>query len=186
MESAPATAFEVPESEFLLQFLLISLDDPAMLGQEHQFAQLHIFRHGRQPILAGISVLGLGILLPMSGSAQQCGVLSGPNTDTFLLRVHHLSRVGFNEVEALAGTQVIGPYEGNWTVYITSTETRNGGTIHSGSNSGQTLTGVQWNDPPPASALEPMPLLTPTASHQSVGMTIRPSVLIRSPSTNPR
>ena len=39
MKSPPATPFVVTQAEFLLQFLIVPLDDPAMFRQVHQFHQ---------------------------------------------------------------------------------------------------------------------------------------------------
>ena len=36
MKSAPAASFIMAQTEFLLQFFVIPLDDPAMFGQAHQ------------------------------------------------------------------------------------------------------------------------------------------------------
>ena len=44
MESAPTATFVVTQPEFLLQFLIIPLDDPAVFGKAHQFDQRHIGR----------------------------------------------------------------------------------------------------------------------------------------------
>jgi hypothetical protein len=35
METAPASSFKVPEPQFLLEFLIVAFDDPAVLGQAH-------------------------------------------------------------------------------------------------------------------------------------------------------
>jgi hypothetical protein len=72
----------------------------------------------------------------------QCG------SPTFL-RVHHLWRVGFNEIEALAGTQVVGDFWYNWNTSVSSAEYRNGSLLHYGTASGTgDLSSVQWNDAP--------------------------------------
>ena len=39
MKSAPATTFEVVESEFLFEFLIVALDAPAQLGHPHQLPE---------------------------------------------------------------------------------------------------------------------------------------------------
>ena len=36
MKSAPAASFKVSQTEFLLQFLVIAFDDPAMFGEIDQ------------------------------------------------------------------------------------------------------------------------------------------------------
>ena len=71
-----------------------------------------------------------------------------------IYKVHHLWRIGFNDVEALAGTQVVGDAEDNWTTYVSSVESRNGTPLHSESDYGVGGTDpgepavVQWNDAP--------------------------------------
>ena len=40
VKTAPASSFIVAQSEFLLQFFVVALDDPAMLGQSHQIGML--------------------------------------------------------------------------------------------------------------------------------------------------
>jgi hypothetical protein len=44
METAPAAAFEVAQSEFLFQFFIIAFDDPALFGQSDKVAQSDVFR----------------------------------------------------------------------------------------------------------------------------------------------
>src|SRR5215469_2361150 len=39
------------KSQFLFQFLVIALDDPAMFGQADQILQLHIFGQSGKPVL---------------------------------------------------------------------------------------------------------------------------------------
>ncbi len=45
VKTAPASPFVMTESEFLLEFLVIPFDDPALFGERHQVFQ---FRVGRQ------------------------------------------------------------------------------------------------------------------------------------------
>ena len=47
MEAAPTASFVVTQAEFLLQFLIIPFDNPAMFGQMHQFLQGNIVWQGR-------------------------------------------------------------------------------------------------------------------------------------------
>jgi hypothetical protein len=39
VKPAPASSFIVAQSEFLLQFFVVTLDDPALLGQAHQIGK---------------------------------------------------------------------------------------------------------------------------------------------------
>ena len=47
MKPAPASSFKVAESEFLLQFFVITLDNPALLGQTHQIGMVRGGGQGR-------------------------------------------------------------------------------------------------------------------------------------------
>ena len=51
METAPAAPFVMSQTEFLLQFLVVALDDPAVFRQMDEVGQIDISRHGRQPVL---------------------------------------------------------------------------------------------------------------------------------------
>ena len=51
VEPSPAPAFVVPESEFLLQFLVVLFDDPALFGKRHQLLQLCTGRQSGKPVL---------------------------------------------------------------------------------------------------------------------------------------
>jgi len=44
VKASPTSAFVMPQPEFLFQFLIITFDDPAMLGCPHQFTQGGSFR----------------------------------------------------------------------------------------------------------------------------------------------
>ena len=44
VKAAPAASFIVTQSEFLLQFFIVTLDDPAMFSQAHQMPQVGIGR----------------------------------------------------------------------------------------------------------------------------------------------
>ena len=93
------------------------------------------------PGRALVVLVGVAFLLPISSRAQR----GSPD----YLAVHHLWRVGFNEVEALAGTQVQGDYWYNWDTTVQSTERVNGEFLHAGSDSTEgNLSAVQWNDAP--------------------------------------
>lgn len=78
---------------------------------------------------------------------------------TSLARVHHLRRTGGNNVEALAGTQIVGDYWYTWEAYVSSTERVGNTAIHSGADgvgyggndqvlAGGTAAGLRWNDAP--------------------------------------
>src|SRR5712671_4562887 len=54
MEALPASAFEVPEAEFLLELLVVALDAPAQLGQIDQARQGNVVGKGGEPILRGL------------------------------------------------------------------------------------------------------------------------------------
>jgi hypothetical protein len=47
MESAPASPFIMTEAQFLLQFLVVTLDDPAVFGDLDQILQLGLWWQGR-------------------------------------------------------------------------------------------------------------------------------------------
>lgn len=42
VKAAPASSLIVAQSEFLLQFFVVALDDPLMLGQAHQIGKLSV------------------------------------------------------------------------------------------------------------------------------------------------
>jgi len=58
MKATPTTSFVVTQTEFLLKFLVVPLDDPAMFGQVHQLNQRGIRRQGGQPVLDGLFFIG--------------------------------------------------------------------------------------------------------------------------------
>jgi len=51
VKTAPASSFIMSQSEFLLQFLVVALDDPTMFGQSHQISKLHVFGQSGEPVL---------------------------------------------------------------------------------------------------------------------------------------
>ena len=61
MKPMPAASFVVTQTEFLLQFLIVPLDDPAMFGQVHQFDQRDIGRQREQPVFGGFFFTGPAI-----------------------------------------------------------------------------------------------------------------------------
>jgi hypothetical protein len=50
MKTTPTPSFVVPQTEFLLQFLVVPLDDPAMFGHVHRFHKSDISRQGGWPV----------------------------------------------------------------------------------------------------------------------------------------
>src|SRR5450759_154209 len=50
MEAAPSAPFEMPESDLLLELLIVALDAPAQLGGVDQPAEGDLFRKGREPV----------------------------------------------------------------------------------------------------------------------------------------
>ena len=61
MEATPSAAFEMPEPDLLLEFLIVALDAPAQLGDVDQPMEGDIFWKGRQPVFGGL-ILALGPL----------------------------------------------------------------------------------------------------------------------------
>ena len=53
VKPAPASAFVMTESEFLLEFLVIPFDDPALFGKGHHLLQLCTGRQSGKPVLRG-------------------------------------------------------------------------------------------------------------------------------------
>src|ERR1700751_6389568 len=51
VKTAPASSFIISQSEFLLQLLVVALDDPTMFGQSHQISKLHVFGQSGEPVL---------------------------------------------------------------------------------------------------------------------------------------
>lgn len=95
-----------------------------------------------------------GLLLPNPAAAQICA-----DSSTTIYWVNHLSRTASNNVDALAGTQIVGDYWYTWAATISSTEQIGSTTIHTGSASvgyggnngfvaGGTAVGLQWDDSP--------------------------------------
>ena len=58
MKTTPTASFVVTQPEFLLQFLVIPFDDPAMFGQMHQLSETDISRQSGQPVLGGFRFPG--------------------------------------------------------------------------------------------------------------------------------
>src|SRR6478672_6449742 len=56
MKPSPAPAFVMPQSEFLLEFLIILLDNPALLGESNQILQFRTRWQGRKPVLCGLGL----------------------------------------------------------------------------------------------------------------------------------
>src|SRR4051794_41409384 len=51
METTPAASFIVPETNLLLEFLIIPLDAPAQFRQINKVPQDGVLRQGREPVL---------------------------------------------------------------------------------------------------------------------------------------
>src|SRR5437868_12149723 len=51
VEAAPPAPFIITEAEFLLEFLVISLDSPAQFGQVHQPIEGDVLGQASEPIL---------------------------------------------------------------------------------------------------------------------------------------
>lgn len=51
VESTPTAALLVPQTEFLLEFFIVPLDDPAVFGHPNQFLQFGLRRKGGKPVL---------------------------------------------------------------------------------------------------------------------------------------
>ncbi len=47
VKAAPASSFIVAQSKFLLQFFVVTFDDPALFSQAHQIPQLSMGRESR-------------------------------------------------------------------------------------------------------------------------------------------
>ncbi len=54
MKAAPTSSLEMPQAQFLLQLLVIALDDPALLGLAEQVLEVRLHWHGGHPILGGL------------------------------------------------------------------------------------------------------------------------------------
>src|ERR1700733_8772846 len=57
MKSAPAAPFKVPQTEFLLQFLVIAFDDPAVFGEIDQITERRVSRQCGEPVFCGFLLL---------------------------------------------------------------------------------------------------------------------------------
>ncbi len=45
MKTPPTPSFKMTQPEFLFEFLIVPFDDPAMLGQVHQFPETGVSRN---------------------------------------------------------------------------------------------------------------------------------------------
>jgi hypothetical protein len=57
VKAAPTPPFVVSQSEFLLQFLVVALDDPTLLGQAYQIGEFGFSRESGEPVSAGFGFL---------------------------------------------------------------------------------------------------------------------------------
>src|SRR5262245_25718373 len=53
MEASPSAAFEMAEPHLLLEFLIVTLDAPAQLGEVDQTPESDALRERREPIFGG-------------------------------------------------------------------------------------------------------------------------------------
>ncbi len=53
VKSAPASSFLMTEPEFLLEFFVVALDDPTMLGQAHQVSNFGLRSQLGEPVFGG-------------------------------------------------------------------------------------------------------------------------------------
>src|ERR1700741_5612831 len=51
MKAAPAASFEMAQTKFLFEFLIVAFDNPALFAQKYQWTQSDGFRQVRQPVL---------------------------------------------------------------------------------------------------------------------------------------
>ena len=58
MKAAPTASFVVAQPEFLLRFLVIPFDDPAMFGHVHQFPKIDVSVQSGQPVLGWLRFRG--------------------------------------------------------------------------------------------------------------------------------
>src|SRR5580700_3892234 len=56
VESAPVATFKVPQPQFLLQFLIVPFDDPAVFGHFDQSLEAGVRRQRRYPVLRRFGV----------------------------------------------------------------------------------------------------------------------------------
>ena len=103
MEATPATALEVPEPKFLLEFLIVALDPPAQLGQSDQTRERRVGRQVGEPVLGRFFLpfwplgqqpqLGPGlaaVIVPMSRADPQGGEARGESALAALAPGHGL------------------------------------------------------------------------------------------------
>src|SRR6516225_11475308 len=57
MKATPTASFEMPQAEFLLEFLIVALDDPALFGQQNQTTKRDGCRQIGQPVLCRLLLL---------------------------------------------------------------------------------------------------------------------------------
>ncbi len=58
MKSSPTATFVMSQSQFLLEFFVVSLDDPTMLGYLYQLFECGSGREGGKPILGWFTLSG--------------------------------------------------------------------------------------------------------------------------------
>src|SRR5665647_2287664 len=95
MEAAPSAPFEMPESDLLLELLIVAFDTPTQLGGVDQSAEGDLFRKGREPVF-GRLILALGPLdqqpLFRSGLSEIVIAMRDPNAHASKTRGQPLGR----------------------------------------------------------------------------------------------
>ena len=61
MEATPSAAFEVSETDLLLEFLIVAFDAPAQLGEVDEFAEVDVGRQRRQPIFGRLGFAAMRV-----------------------------------------------------------------------------------------------------------------------------
>jgi hypothetical protein len=56
VEAAPASAFVVAKTDFLLEVVIIALDAPAQLGQIDETLKADVLRQGGQPVFCRLGL----------------------------------------------------------------------------------------------------------------------------------
>ena len=64
VEASPASTFEMPEPDLLLEVVIVTLNAPAQLGGVDQIAKRDFRRERREPIFGPLAIL-LAAILPL-------------------------------------------------------------------------------------------------------------------------
>src|SRR6516162_10210959 len=57
MEAGPAAALIMPEADFLLEVVVVTLDAPAQLGEIDEAAERHVRVNGCEPVFGGLGLV---------------------------------------------------------------------------------------------------------------------------------